>query len=152
MQSIQTNNNYILSPSVKKTWNKLVSFKNSLKKSQIIDQDDQCKYASIRRTNKVKASTILKTKSVVKLSNYSSSIQTNVDHDFDDLIKIEKAQQLKLAMISTLEHELNSIERETMEKFSSKSSLISTDSGLCTDISLENFEKPYIISKSETLV
>lgn len=149
------NNNFILSPSAKKTWNKLISFKNSLKKSQLIEANNQCKYASISRTNKIKTSTIKKTKEIENLSNHYCLSIYNGDKKNQSLVEIDQTQQIKLAMISTLEHELSVIEKETMAKFSSKSSLVSIDSGFCVDISMENFhesENSYVMSKSETLV
>ncbi|RNA06417.1 hypothetical protein BpHYR1_002352, partial [Brachionus plicatilis] len=133
MESVNAKNFSALSPSVRKTWNKLISFKSSVKKSHNDELNEQSKFASICRTNKIKTSTIKKTRQINKCSE-SKNVH-NQHYVYCLSGEIDSIKQLKAAMISSLEQELCTLEQETMTRFSSSSSIKSHDSGISVNFS-----------------
>ena len=164
---------------IKITWIRLkLSHKKRVLQSHSEKQDNIQKhkrYASIRQLNKVKKSTVRKTREINLVSNNKEmkdnlekiqelksqleSIQNEFktqktnDNVFDKVLKSDEATTLKKTLIESLECELRKMEKLQISKQTSSSSVKSTDSGVSSCYSDEDDQNKFYKSNNfETLV
>ncbi|CAF0774367.1 unnamed protein product [Brachionus calyciflorus] len=188
MENFKSTKFCALSPVVKKTWNKLITLngKSPFVKRQLENMSNQnvpsdniqsCnyedttneRYATVRKLNEIKQSTVKKTKDYVRpqlkqnlnrlyeLKTEMVSIQSeikkqnsnyeNILNDFfdDDMVKI------KINLVKSLEQELTEFESRHLSKQISSASMLSHDSGVSSYYGDEE-EYFYKTTNLETLV